>query len=75
MEDWMRVDDLARELGVARMTAYRALHAGQLPGKKVGRRWFIRRAWFNEWLAGGFGAGDGEVKEAAGARRVSVITE
>jgi excisionase family DNA binding protein len=37
------VDQLAEILGVARLTAYRYLQKGEVPGYKVGRSWLILR--------------------------------
>jgi excisionase family DNA binding protein len=38
------VDDAAAILGVARVTAYEAVHAGQIPSIRVGRRILVPTA-------------------------------
>src|SRR5688572_22241217 len=41
--DRLTVEELALELGVSRWTIIRWLEKGEIPGTKVGRRWFINR--------------------------------
>jgi excisionase family DNA binding protein len=38
---WHSVTEVAQMLGLAPMTVYRAIHAGQLPAMKLGRRYLI----------------------------------
>lgn len=38
---FLRVPEVARVLGVSRLTVFRLLRAGKLPGKKLGRLWLI----------------------------------
>ena len=41
MRRWLSVTEVAQMLGLAPMTVYRAIHAGQLPAMKLGRRYLI----------------------------------
>jgi len=44
------VDELARELGLGRLTVYAALRAGTIPSIRVGKRYVLPRAAIAEWL-------------------------
>ena len=44
------VTELASILGVGKNTAYRAVHAGQIPSVRVGKRYLIPRNVINEML-------------------------
>ena len=46
------VDEIARLLGIARGTAYEAIHRGEIPSVRVGRRVLVPRAKFDAWLEG-----------------------
>lgn len=56
------VREVARLLDLAPGTTYELLRAGEIPGRRVGRRWLISRALFHEWIdaspgrAGGVGS-------------------
>jgi excisionase family DNA binding protein len=52
---YRNVDELARELGLGRLTVYGALRDGTIPSIRVGRRYLLPRAAIQEWLrsAGG----------------------
>lgn len=80
MEDWMRVDEIARELGVCRNTVYRALERGQLPARRVASRWVVHRTWFDRWMQGEPGfwsepSGERPVVDSPHVRRVPVGSE
>jgi excisionase family DNA binding protein len=47
----MTVEECAALLGINRMTAYQAVHAGELPAIKIGRRFLIPKAAFERLLA------------------------
>jgi len=50
-EDQMKtVDEIAAELHVHRITIYRLLKAGKIPGFKVGRVWRFRANEVREWV-------------------------
>lgn len=49
-KDLLRPEDLAELLGWNVGSVRHALLAGRLPGVKIGRRWFIRRADFDGML-------------------------
>ncbi|TCC48063.1 DNA-binding protein [Kribbella pittospori] len=38
---WLNVAEMAKELGIAEMTLYRAIAAGEFPAVRIGRRLFI----------------------------------
>jgi excisionase family DNA binding protein len=48
----LRVEEVARLLGIATSSAYRACRSGELPARRVGRRWVIPGAALARWLAG-----------------------
>jgi excisionase family DNA binding protein len=39
--DWLNVAEMADRLGIAEMTLYRVIAAGQFPAVRIGRRLFI----------------------------------
>ncbi|GAA3144750.1 excisionase family DNA binding protein [Kribbella aluminosa] len=39
--DWLNVAEMAKQLGMAEMTLYRAIAAGEFPAVRIGRRLFI----------------------------------
>jgi excisionase family DNA binding protein len=39
--DWLNVAEMADRLGMAEMTLYRVIAAGQFPAVRIGRRLFI----------------------------------
>lgn len=43
------VPEIARRLGVGRLTVYAMLDQGILPGVRLGRRWIVTRRAFGEW--------------------------
>ncbi|MEU4417358.1 helix-turn-helix domain-containing protein [Nocardia salmonicida] len=45
------VDEVAGLLGISRGVAYQSVHDGEIPAKRIGRRWVISRAAFSAWLA------------------------
>lgn len=45
------VDQAARILGVSRSMAYLLVHRGELPARRIGRRWVVLRAGLTEFLA------------------------
>ena len=47
----MRVDEVARELGVSASYAYRLIQSGALPSVRVGGRIVVPRAAWTAWLA------------------------
>jgi excisionase family DNA binding protein len=51
--DVLTVDEVAKRLRVARLTAYRAIRNGGLPSIRVGRRYLIPRIAFERMLASG----------------------
>ena len=44
------VDEIAADLHVHRITVYRLLKAGKIPGFKVGRVWRFRMNEVREWI-------------------------
>lgn len=45
--------ELARMLGISKSRVYQALAAGELPSRRIGRRWVIPLPAVEAWLAGG----------------------
>src|SRR5438067_64791 len=52
--------EVASRLSITLRSAYTLLHAGKLPGKKIGKNWYIHPADFERALRGGFA----EVRES-----------
>lgn len=46
------VERVAALLGIARATAYRAVHRGEIPSVKIGRRYLVPRAALRRLLRG-----------------------
>lgn len=46
-EEWI---DIAEEIPSRKRQAYAACRAGKLPGKKVARRWLVRRSDLDAWI-------------------------
>jgi len=44
------VDEVAALLGISRGVAYQCVNDGEIPAKRIGRRWVIPRAVFTAWL-------------------------
>jgi excisionase family DNA binding protein len=44
------VREAAAALGISTGLAYELVQAGQIPAKRLGRRWVIPRARFHAWL-------------------------
>jgi excisionase family DNA binding protein len=47
---YSNVDELARELGLGRLTVYTALRNGTIPSIRVGKRYVLPRTAIAEWL-------------------------
>lgn len=45
------VPEVARLLGISRMTAYAAVRDGTIPNLRIGRRVLVSRAALDRWLA------------------------
>ena len=41
---------IAAELGASKRRAYHMLEAGQIPGFKIGNRWYVRRSSLVEFI-------------------------
>jgi excisionase family DNA binding protein len=50
------VDEIADELQVHRITIYRLLKSGKIPGFKIGRVWRFDSEQVRDWLAHAHGA-------------------
>jgi len=48
---WLRVSQVARQVGASERTVYRALRSGALRGKRLGAHWRIRPESVEAWLA------------------------
>ena len=47
------VDEVAEVLGVSRGVAYDQVREGTIPALRLGKRWVIPVARFDDWLSGG----------------------
>ncbi len=47
------VDEAAQVLGVSRGVAYEQVRSGEIPSKRLGKRWVIPKAQLHVWLNGG----------------------
>lgn len=56
----MTVEDVMRETGLGRSKLYEMLAAGEIPAKRVGRRYVIRRELVFAWLEKGVWQGQEE---------------
>lgn len=45
----IRVDAIAKRLEIGRMSVYRLLEEGVIPGVRVGRSWLVTLPAFEEW--------------------------
>lgn len=45
------VREIAARLGLDRKTVYAAAERGELPARRLGRKWIIARVAFEAWLA------------------------
>ena len=48
----LTVDETAAVLGTSRTGAYRAIHRGDIPARRIGRKFVIPRAALNAYLQG-----------------------
>ena len=47
------VEEAARYLGISEGTLIKALRAGTIPARRLGRRWIISKAALDDWLRTG----------------------
>ena len=47
------VDEVAQVLGVSRGIAYEQVRGGEIPARRLGKRWVIPKTQFHAWLDGG----------------------
>jgi excisionase family DNA binding protein len=52
----LQVEQVAAVFGVSQQVARHLLRSGQLPGRRIGRRWYVPRAQLAAFLSGGDGA-------------------
>ena len=45
----MSIPEIARRLAIGRLAVYTMLEQGLLPAIRVGRRWIVTRAAFEQW--------------------------
>ena len=50
--DTLLVADVSQRLRLGINQTYRALERGEIPGRRIGRRWIVPRIAFEQWLAG-----------------------
>ena len=44
------IPEVAKTLGLSEMQIYRMLKRGELPGVKLGQKWYIPQDRFQEWI-------------------------
>lgn len=49
-DPWLTVNEIATELRISRMTAYRLCERGELRSKRVGHSLRIRQSWLDAYL-------------------------
>ena len=54
---WLRVAELARELGMSQMPLYRVIAAGQFPAVRIGRRLVVPARGLEEMAAAALAGG------------------
>ena len=64
--DILDVNKAAALLTVSADTVYDLFKSGELPGRKVGRKWITTRAALMRWIEGSFAADAAERAAAAG---------
>lgn len=47
------VDEAAQVLGVSRGVAYDQVRSGEIPARRLGKRWVIPKSQLHAWLNGG----------------------
>lgn len=52
-EKYMKPDEIAAIMRVSKMTVYRLIHTGELPGVRVGRSFRVKEAIVREYLSRG----------------------
>jgi excisionase family DNA binding protein len=62
-EPWVTVDDVARQLGVAKDSIYRWIERRGLPAQRVGRLWKFKLSEVDEWVRRGGGKGENRAGE------------
>lgn len=45
----MPVSEIAQRLGIGRLAVYAMLEQGIIPGIRLGRRWIVTHAAYDEW--------------------------
>lgn len=54
-ERWLSVDEIATHLGVSKVSIYKWVEAGKIPGHKVGRQWKFQVSEVDGWVRLGKG--------------------
>jgi excisionase family DNA binding protein len=52
-DPWLTVPEIADQLGVSRMTIYRAVNGDYLRSVRIGRSFRVRTTWFEAWIEDG----------------------
>jgi excisionase family DNA binding protein len=61
-EPWVRVEDVAKHLGIAKDTVYRWIESKSLPAHRVGRLWKFKLSQVDVWIEAG-GAAESDNKK------------
>lgn len=52
MPEYLTVDQIAATLAISKMTVYRLINSGEIPGIRVGRSFRVERGAFDAYLLG-----------------------
>ncbi len=58
-ERWLSLEEIAQHLGMSKVTIYKWIEAGKIPGHKVGRNWKFKVSEVDAWVV----RGDGQQNE------------
>ena len=62
-EPWVKVEDLAEHLSVAKDTIYKWIASRNLPAHRVGRLWKFKISEVDEWIRAGKAADLNDAKD------------
>ena len=65
-EPWVKVEDLAEHLSVAKDTIYKWIASRNLPAHRVGRLWKFKISEVDEWIRAGKAADLNDAQKSTG---------
>ena len=54
-ERWLSLEEIAIHLGMSKVTLYKWIESGKIPGHKVGRNWKFKISEVDAWVLRGGG--------------------